>query len=184
MNDERERSKEPANPIEGRSGSPTSVWDLRRAEIEWTRLLQEAEFEYQHRLATAFAHYNEELKAIWHAVRDEELAALNDSAALAGKSDATPERRVEIAREWVDRMRAIARAGSDRETIVARTLAEDQQSAWLDTVEKRRKGYEQYVEAIGKSYIPGAAGLATLAGDEGSAAAMKMFGMRGDEGFA
>jgi hypothetical protein len=184
MKDEKERSKQSANLNEARSSSSTSTWDLRRAEIEWTKQLQEAEFEYQYRLASAFAHYNEEMKAVWQAVRDEELSALNASAALAASSDATPERRVELALEWADRMRAIGRAGNDRAAIVARALAEEQQKAWLDAAEKRRKSYERYVEAIGKSYVPGGAGMGMLAGDEGPVVAMKMFALRGDEGFA
>jgi hypothetical protein len=184
MKDEKERSKQSVNPSETRSVSTMSAWDLRRADIEWARLLQEAELEYQQRLASAYAHYNEEMKAVWQTVRDEELSALNASAASAASSDATPERRVAIAHEWADRVRAIGRTGNDRAAVVARALAEEQQKAWLDTAEKRRKGYERYIEAIGKSYVPGGAGLGTLAGDEGPVVATKMFALRGDEGFA
>jgi|SRR5579862_5927235 len=171
MKDKKEQSKELANPTEAGSGSLGSAWDLRRAGIEWTKLVQEAEFEYQHHLASAFAHYNEELKAVWQSVRDEELSALNASAASAASSDATPERRVAVALEWSDKVRSIGRAGNDRAAIVARALAEEQQKAWLDIVEKRRKGYERYVEAIGTSYIPGGARLGVIAGDEGTVAA-------------
>jgi hypothetical protein len=184
MKDEKEVSKQSPKPTEAQSGASKSAWDLRRADIEWTRLLQEAELEYQQHLASAYARYNEGLKAVWQTVRDEELSAINASAASATSSDATPERRVAIAHEWADRVRAIGRAGNDRAAIVARKLAEEQQRAWLDTAEKRRKGYEQYLEAIGKSYVPGGAGMGMLAGDEGPVVAMRMFAIRGDEGFA
>lgn len=181
--EQREQSEQPANSAEARSSSSPSGWDIRRADIEWTRLLQEAELEYQQRLASAYANYNSQLKAVWLNVRDEELEALNASAASAASNDATPEHKVAIALEWADRVRAIGRTGNDRAAVVARALAEEQQKAWLDNVEKRRKGYERYVEAIGKSYIPGA-GLGMLAGDEGPVIAAKMFALPGDEGFA
>src|SRR5262245_61569466 len=122
MKDGKEQSKQSAKPTEARRGSSTSTWDLRRAEIEWTRLVQEVEFEYQHRLASAFARYNEQLRTVWQAVRDEELSTLNASAASGASSDATPERRVAVALEWSDKVRAIGRAGNDRAAIVARAL--------------------------------------------------------------
>jgi hypothetical protein len=128
---------------EGESGA---LWTVRRAELDWLRLVHKATYDHQERSATALAEFHRAVGLIVEGAAGEEKAAL-ESAAEYQKPDSTPERRVELLREWNERVGEIRRTAFSRIAEARAKLADVQQQSWVDATRKQNEAYTAYISA-------------------------------------
>ncbi len=148
---------------EGQSGA---LWTLRRAELDWWRLVQKATFDHQERSAAALTEYHKAMGQILEGAANEEKAALETASELE-KADTPPERRLAIMSDWNERVAGIRRNAQARIREASTKLAEAQQQSWLDTSRKQNEAYIAYVSATQDIY---SAAPPMPPGDEGRGA--------------
>jgi hypothetical protein len=129
-----------------KEGQSDELFTLRRAAVDWWRVVQKATSDHQERTAAALAEYHRTVGQIVEGMAKEQLAAL-ESAAESQKPDTTPERRLTILREWNERVAEIRRTAFTRVGEAGTKLTEAQQQSWGDAAKKQNEAYIAYVSA-------------------------------------
>src|SRR5262249_14056645 len=150
------------DPESQREAGPTAWQRHRRAQLEWMRAIQAAQFDYQRQIAEANVVYHTSL----HKVTDE---SWNRRLTALDAATQTPDT---VGRQTAEMTREFARGVNEANRVAQEAYGR----AWYQLQDALQAAYAEYVAAVGDLYRAGAGGMGI------GALAGGMFVAAGDEG--
>jgi hypothetical protein len=170
-----------AGPSEGEGGG-LAVWELRLADLEYWRTVQDAVLEHQLYATAAMSEYLKEIRGVAAEAAAKELDAVEAAVAETKGPEVALERSAQALQQLHARINEVRSEASRQVRAAQRVLADAQQRSWMDALDKQADAFNAHQNAVREAQ-PAFTGA--FAGDEGGGIVTRpefAFETLGDEG--